>query len=71
MRTNKTVSFSHLDEWERDLLDYALDPARGRFGPYVKRLIERDRVGLSVAPVVTDVVPAPTPVGKTEAKAFL
>ena len=44
-RTNKTISFSHLDEWEDALFDYATDDARGKFGPYIKRLIERDRDG--------------------------
>lgn len=44
-RTNKTISFAHYDAYELDLLAYALDPARGKFGPYIKRLIERDRDG--------------------------
>lgn len=59
-RTNKTVSFSHSDKYERDLMTYALDPARGKFGPYIKRLIERDRDGwANVGPAeVARVVPA-------------
>lgn len=44
-RTIKTLSFSHSDKYEHDLMTYALDPARGKFGPYIKRLIERDRDG--------------------------
>lgn len=44
-RTNKTISFAHYDAYELDLMTYALDPARGKFGPYIKRLIERDRDG--------------------------
>lgn len=44
-RTNKTISFAHYDAYELDLMTFALDPARGKFGPYIKRLIERDRDG--------------------------
>ena len=55
-REIKPVSFSLNDEHERALFEYAVDPARGKFGPYVKRLIERDRDGwvrsVSVSPVI-------------------
>lgn len=54
-RTIKPVSFAN-DDYEAELLVYATDPARGKFGPYVKRLIERDRDGwvrsVSVSPII-------------------
>lgn len=54
-RIFKTISFSVEDEHERGLIEYATDPARGKFGPYIKRLIERDRDGwvksVNVSPV--------------------
>ena len=58
-RTNKTVSFAHYDAYEFDLMTYALDPARGKFGPYIKRLIERDRDGGQAQVVVKEEVEAP------------
>lgn len=58
-RIIKPTSFSKKDEYEMDLLAYATDPARGKkgkFGPYVKQLIERDRDGwvrsVNVSPVI-------------------
>lgn len=82
-RVNKTVSFSFVDAYEEALYDYAMSAAHGKFGPYVKRLIERDRAGLSgiSAPVSPTPVPMPaavstqsagkTSVGKAVAKSFL
>ncbi|MCG7345291.1 hypothetical protein MHZ92_14220 [Sporosarcina sp. ACRSL] len=81
-RTIKAVSFSHDDEYESELYAFATDPARGKFGPYIKRLIDRDRASLSATPaqvmpmpVVPDAMvaqaPAKSNVGKTVAKAFL
>ncbi|MET3658553.1 hypothetical protein [Sporosarcina psychrophila] len=64
-RTNKTISFAHYDAYELDLMTYALDPARGKFGPYIKRLIERDRDG-GQAQVVAD-IPKPAAGGGTKA----
>lgn len=72
-RTIKPVSFAH-DDYEVELLAYATDPARGKFGPYVKRLIERDRDGwvrtVSVSPVIVEAVPADDRDKKT-AKGYL
>lgn len=67
-RTNKTVSFAHYDAYELDLMTYALDPARGKFGPYIKRLIERDRDG-GQAQAVSVAMPkqSAAPVGITKA----
>ena len=61
-RTNKTVTFAHYDDYEAELLAYATNPARGKFGPYIKRLIERDREGwvrsVNVSPIIAEAVPA-------------
>lgn len=61
-REIKPVSFSLEDEYECELLAYATDPARGKkgkFGPYVKQLIERDRDGWVRSVNVTPVFTAP------------
>lgn len=70
-RTNKTISFAHYDAYELDLMTYALDPARGKFGPYIKRLIERDRDSGQAQAVGSPAVIMPkqvaAPVGITKA----
>ena len=39
------VSFNLLDEYEKDLWEYATKKQHGKFSQYVKRLIEQDRIG--------------------------
>ena len=63
-RTNKTITFAHYDAYEHELWKYATDPARGKFGPYIKRLIERDRDG-----VQAHIVASPTSVSSNQVAA--
>ena len=55
-REIKPVSFSMIDRYERELFEYATDSGRGKFGPYVKRLIERDRAGIKAHSIAPDPV---------------
>lgn len=68
-RTIKSVPF--VDESiEAELLAFAINPARGysgKFAPYIKRLIERDRGGWETrASEVPVVIPQPVAVAMKE-----
>lgn len=43
-RINKSVSFSSVDKYEMELLDYAMN--QGNFSKYIKRLIMLDKEGV-------------------------
>lgn len=66
-RTIKSVPFVD-DSIEAELLAFAIDPARGyrgKFAPYIKRLIERDKGGWEPrASEVAVVIPEPVVVVK-------
>ncbi len=55
-REIKPVSFSLIDEYEKKLLDHALQPINGAFGKYIKRLISRDMEGWEIRTVPSEVV---------------
>lgn len=68
-RTIKTISFA-ANEYEYGLLEYATKPEHGPFSQYVKRLIERDRAGVSVVRVPNAPEKAPDRTEKDRAEAM-
>lgn len=66
-RVIQSVSFSYTDPFERDLHQFALK--QGVFSKYVKRLIQRDKEGVSFS-----VQPQPIfqePMKKRDPKSFI
>lgn len=52
MRKTKSISFDLTDSYETQLLEHAENQGK-YFSRYIKRLIDRDRNNVPVAPVIT------------------